>query len=300
METKRLTQVGTVQIIIFGILLILFSLKSYDFGVFETSGLLYAGLSTLMLACILFTYKIVIEIDEHQISFKFGIGLFKRTYQMIDLTSCSSIRCSLLNGFGIRRIANGWLYNMSGLDAIELRFNDKKSIIQIGTKNSEEIAIIVTNLIKKQQDTNESPQIDNTTSIDWGKRIGYVVIVIAILSFFYTIKNDDIKANKDNLVISGIYGKSINYSQIIKIDTISVIPEIESRTNGSYLMSQAKGHFRLYDVGSAYLNLNLKYPPFIRIILRNDNYIFLNLCDAKKTLELFKNIEKKTLKNTAN
>jgi hypothetical protein len=42
--------------------------------------------------------------------------------------------------------------------------------------------------------------------------IGFVVIVISILFFLYTIKNDAIKANTDNLVISGMYSKSIDYS----------------------------------------------------------------------------------------
>lgn len=296
METKKFTQFGTFQIIIFGILLILFSLKSYQFGFFETSGLIYVGLSALMLACILFTYRIVIEIDENQISFKFGIGLLKRTYQINELTSCSSVRCSLLNGFGIRKIANGWLYNISGLNAIELRFNDKKSIIRIGTNNSDEIVNLVSNFIKQHQDTTKSPEIENKISIDWGKWIGCVALVIGILSFFYTIKNDDIIVNKDNLVISGIYSKSIDYSQIIGIDTISAMPAIAARTNGSFFMNQAKGYFRLIDVGSAYLNLNLKYPPFIRIILKNNNYIFINLCDSKETKELFKKIENETFK----
>ena len=199
METKKFIQNGTFPIIIFGIPLFLFCLKSYDVGFFETLGLIYVGLSALMLGCILFMYKMVIEIDENQISFKFGVGLFKRTYPINELISCSSVRSSLLSGFGIRKIANGWLYNISGLDAIELRFIDKKNGIRIGT-------------------------------------------------------------------------------------------------NGSYFMGQLKGYFKLKNAGSAYLNLNRKNPPFIRIILKNDEYLFLNLCDAKETIKLFKNIENKTSK----
>ena len=114
---------------------------------------------------------------------------------------------------------------------------------------------------------------------------------MAILFFLYTNKNDAIRANNDKIIISGIYSKSIDYTQIASIDTLSAIPEREARTNGSYFRGQAKGYFKLYKGGSAYLNLNLKYPPFIRIILRNDEYIFLNFCDAKETSKFYKNVE---------
>ena len=299
METKKFVQFGTFPIIIFGIPLIMFSLQSYDAGFFETWGLIYVGLSALMIGCILFMYKMVIEIDENQISFKFGIGLFKRTYQIYDLTSCSSVRSSLLNGFGIRKIANGWLYNISGLDAIELQFIDKKNVIRIGTNKPDEISRIVNNLVEKKLNINESPSIASKYTLPTSTQfwIGSVAIAMAILFFLYTNKNDAIRANNDKIIISGIYSKSIDYSQIASIDTLSAIPEREARTNGSYFRGQAKGYFKLYKVGSAYLNLNLKYPPFIRIILRNDEYIFLNFCDAKETSKFYKNVEIKLNKS---
>jgi len=297
METKKFTQFGILQVIIFGILLTLFSFKSYYFGFGDTSGLIYVGLSALMLVCVLTFYKIVIEVGENQISFKLGIGLLKRTYQINDLTSCTPVRCSLMSGFGIRRIANGWLYNISGLDAIELRFEDKRNIIRIGTNKSDEIASLVSSLIKQTQDTNESSQIEYTSFINWEKWISLFVVALFGMFFLYTIKNDGITINKDTLDISGVYSKSIDYSQIIKIDTISTVPEIEIRTDGSFFMNQAKGYFRLKDVGGAYLNLNLKYPPFIRLVLRNDTYIFINLSESKETTELFKKIENRILKN---
>jgi len=297
METKKIIQFGTLQVVIFGILLILFSFETYYIGFSETSGLIYVGLSVLMLVCLLTFYRIVIEVDENYITFKLGIGLFKKTYQINDLTSCSSVRCSFISGFGIRKIANGWLYNVSGLDAIELKFNDRKDIIRIGTNKSDEIASLVSSFIKETPDTDESSQIEYTSSINWDKWISLFVVLIAVLFFLYINKNDTITANKDNLNISGIYSKSIDYSQIIKVDTISTIPEIELRTNGSFFRSQAKGYFRLMDVGSAYLNLNLKYPPFIRIILKNNDYFFFNLISPNDTKELFKNIVNKTLEN---
>jgi len=297
METKKFTQFGLLPVIIFGILLTLFSFKSYYLGFDDTSGRIYVGLSALMLVCALAFYRIVIEVDENQISFKLGIGLFKRTYQINDLTSCSSVRCSFISGFGIRKIANGWLYNVSGLDTIELRFNDTKDIIQIGTNKSDEISIIVNDLIEKNINTNESSSIVSTFSIDWSKWILAIIVLFFALLLPYQGKNDKISVNKYNFKISGAYSKSVNYKEISEIDTISIIPEIEYKTNGYYLMDVAKGHFKLGGIGNAYLNLRLKYPPFIKIRLKNNDYIFFNLNVPNDTKELFKNIENKTLEN---
>ena len=45
------------------------------------------------------------------------------------------------------------------------------------------------------------------------------------------------------------------------------------------------------------LNLNLKYPPYIRIILQNGGYIFINQNNEEGTTELFDNIVHMTFKN---
>ena len=62
-------------------------------------------------------------------------------------------------------------------------------------------------------------------------------------------------------------------------------------------MSVCKGYFILENIGNAYLNLNLKYPPYIRIVLENDTCIFINLNNEKDTTELYDNLVHMTLKN---
>jgi len=296
METKKFTHYGTFQIIILGMLLVVFAFKSYNVGL-ETTGLIYAGLFLLTLVGLLFMYRTVIEIDEFEISFKFGIGLFKRNYQISNLTSCTSVRNSLFSGFGIRRISNGWLYNVSGFKGVELRFVDKKNIIRIGTTRPDEISNIVTNLIGKNKKTNESPSVENSNSIEWSKWIFSIIILFSALLFSYDCMNDNISIHESDFKISGDYSKSIKYQEISEIDTISVMPEIGARTNGFYFMNIAKGYFILGGIGSFYLNLRLMYHPYIKVVLRNNDYIFFNLNNPEETKKLFKNIKDKTLKS---
>ena len=68
-----------------------------------------------------------------------GMGLIKKTYQLSDIKSCTPIKNNIINGWGIRRILGGWLYNVSGFQAIEIRFKNNPKVIRIGTDKPEEI-----------------------------------------------------------------------------------------------------------------------------------------------------------------
>jgi len=121
------------------------------------------------------------------------------------------------------------------------------------------------------------------------------ILILLLIIFLYNSylsdnNNNGIKLNDDNFTISGMYGLTINYIDIYQIDIISVMPEIGMKTNGYYFMNVCKGYFSLNDIGNVYLNLNLKYPPYIRILLKENGYFFINLSTEKDTTELYDNL----------
>ena len=126
-----------------------------------------------------------------------------------------------------------------------------------------------------------------------------IILVLLILILFnrYQSKSVGIHLDEDSFNIPGIFGLRVNYSDIYLIDMISEMPDIEIRTNGYYFRSVCKGYFILKDIGNAYLNLNLKYPPYIRIVLENNACIFINLNTEKDSTELFDNLVHMTLKS---
>ena len=151
METKNYTQFGTISVVIMLPLLILFT------GLLIKSGLssspemyIHLFLVLTFVICLLVFYKLTIIIDETNVSFKLGIGLVGKSYKITDIKSCKSAPNSALNGIGIRMLSNGWLYNVSGLKAIELQFNNRKSIIRIGTNKPDEISSVIQKLINNE------------------------------------------------------------------------------------------------------------------------------------------------------
>jgi hypothetical protein len=108
----------------------------------------YAILSLLFLLCLACFNKITITITKTTLSFSMGMGLIKKTYPISDIQSCTPIKNNIINGWGIRRILGGWLYNVSGFQAIELRFKNENKIIRIGTDKPNEVVEEVKKLLK--------------------------------------------------------------------------------------------------------------------------------------------------------
>lgn len=141
---KKYTQYGTLSIIIFiailaPILIGLFYLNSYSpseaIALKLVAIVLFVGLLTL--------YKLTIFISNNNLSFRFGVGWFGKTYQFSEIESCRPIKRSFMGGFGIHWLGSGWLYNVSGFKSIELQFKNSNSIVRIGTNRPEEICALI-------------------------------------------------------------------------------------------------------------------------------------------------------------
>ena len=96
-----------------------------------TSWMLYLVTSLLFVVLLLF-HSLNVRIDDEAIHLRFGVGLLRKSIPLETIDSCRTIRNSLIYGFGIRYVFDGWMWNVSGLDAVQLTFADGKHF-RIGT-----------------------------------------------------------------------------------------------------------------------------------------------------------------------
>jgi hypothetical protein len=99
-----------------------------------TNGYAVATL-TFILICILF-YGLTTKITSDTIQVSFGIGLIRKKIPLKRIKAVETIKSPWYYGWGIRIIPNGTLFNISGSDGVELKFNDTTRIIRIGTRDS--------------------------------------------------------------------------------------------------------------------------------------------------------------------
>jgi hypothetical protein len=287
METKKYTQFGTLSVVVMGSCLTFCIVMMIVSGFNDLSPIGILGfIALIMIICLLIFYKLTIYIDDTYIQFKLGIGLIAKKYLTSDIQSCKSVRNNPLSGIGIRKIPKGWLYNVSGLNAIELTFKNQKSIVRIGTNQPDEITEVISRMIKPDHSETFSEYKDKT---------GYTLTLIITLSVFFFIglliisgfRETVVITTKSDFKIKGMYGLTINYTDIIQLDTISKLPAIRLRTNGYAFAKNLKGNFRLQDQENAKLFIKVGIPPYILIRTKNLN-IYLNTKDPKKTVALYK------------
>jgi hypothetical protein len=93
-----------------------------------------AGAITLALvaAVLLLFTTLTVEVDAAEIRLGFTGWLIRRRIALSELASVRVVRNHWLSGWGIRLIPGGWMWNVSGLDAIELVLRNGR-VFRIGT-----------------------------------------------------------------------------------------------------------------------------------------------------------------------
>lgn len=301
MESKKFTQFGTFTVILLALFLIFSVIMALTIGLSDSSFMLTFGiLSLILLICLFFFYKIVIEIDSANISFKMGIGIIGKSYKIAEIESCKSVNNSFIYGWGIHKIPTGWLYNTSGFKSIELTFKNTGKVVRIGTNKSDEIVEIISTFLKTNQNTEEEYSSSGNSNFKLKNSYYAVAVILAIVVLFNLYEYQPVKIDfqKNHFEISGIYGSAINYSDIAAIDTISQMPGIEMKTNGFAVGRVYKGSFKLKNIGSASLFINLNTSPFVQLLLKNSHVIYFNLKDRQSTIDTFEKIRMKTKLNS--
>jgi hypothetical protein len=74
----------------------------------------------ILLICAIVFSKLTIKIDEETLQACFGIGLIRKKVLLSSIVGCEPIRIRWYYGWGIHLTPYGWLYNVSGLDAVAI------------------------------------------------------------------------------------------------------------------------------------------------------------------------------------
>ncbi len=71
--------------------------------------------SIILLVCLVLFYKLRITIEA-----SFGPGIIRKRVRLAEIVGCEPVRIRWWYGWGIHLTPFGWLYNVSGLDAVAI------------------------------------------------------------------------------------------------------------------------------------------------------------------------------------
>jgi hypothetical protein len=97
---------------------------------------------TLLIAVAVLFCTLTVMINGGLIECRYGPGLIRKYIPLATVRGVRTVRTAWYQGWGIRLTSDGWLFNVSGLDAVEVELSDGKRI-RIGTDEPQALAAAI-------------------------------------------------------------------------------------------------------------------------------------------------------------
>ena len=86
----------------------------------------------ILLLFIFLFWSLTVVVTSDRLTVWFGFGVIRRVFRIEDIRDSRIVRNPWYYGWGIRLTPHGWLFNVSGFDAVELEFKNHRKF-RIGT-----------------------------------------------------------------------------------------------------------------------------------------------------------------------
>jgi hypothetical protein len=95
-----------------------------------------------LIALVVYFSRLEVIVDDGEVAASFGIGRPRRVIPAEAIVSAVAVRNRWWYGWGVRRAPSGWLYNVWGLDAVEIATTDGTTF-RIGTDEPRELEAVI-------------------------------------------------------------------------------------------------------------------------------------------------------------
>ena len=130
-DVYRHTQFGTVIAAgtVAGLVLAVALMFSLSLATLKAVWWLAVALFAIIAAAFLVFATLTVEVDERELRLRFGVGLIRKTVPLADILRCDRVRTRIWWGWGLHWTPSGWLYNVSGRDAVRLELATGRALI---------------------------------------------------------------------------------------------------------------------------------------------------------------------------
>ncbi|MDP4090619.1 MAG: DUF1648 domain-containing protein [Bacillota bacterium] len=117
--------------------------------------------------------------------------------------------------------------------------------------------------------------------------IGVLVLIASIPG---SLKERKVDLSADSITIHGVWGVTINKTDIEKVQLEDKFPKVLEKTNGADIGNKYFGKHRLESSSNALLYIVDSRKPFVAIYIRDQRLILINFSDDSKTKNLYEDI----------
>jgi hypothetical protein len=101
-----------------------------------TAGWMVVALYAVVAAAFVLFGWLVVDVDRERIDVRFGVGLIRRRIDVADVRRWEKIRTRVWWGWGLHWTPSGWLYNVSGREAVRLELGSQRPVM-IGSDDAD-------------------------------------------------------------------------------------------------------------------------------------------------------------------
>jgi hypothetical protein len=132
-ERYRHTQIAwTLIVLVVAVVLAEFTIVTFS-DPQGTLSLALSGAVVAVAAVMLALFStLTVAVDDRAVRLWFGFGSLRREVVLADVRAARRVRNHWYAGWGVRVIPNGRLYNVGGLDSVELEMDDGR-VVRVGT-----------------------------------------------------------------------------------------------------------------------------------------------------------------------
>ena len=143
MSPYKHSQPGTYARITFGALVLLCFAAALYVGANDSKAIwVFGGMAALMFVGLLLFHSLTVEVVRGYLRFRFGVGLIHRQFRLREIESAEKVRNRWFYGWGIKLTPHGWLFSVSGFDAIQIKLKNGRQY-RIGTDEPERLLAAV-------------------------------------------------------------------------------------------------------------------------------------------------------------
>ncbi len=247
--------------------------------------------ATLLLMGLFATLTVVV--DDTHLRFRFTFGLIRKRIAVADIRHYKAVRNPWYYGWGIHLYPGGVLYNVSGLQAVEILLKGGKRL-RIGTDEPDAVCRAIEAVIGAPEPLSpeEQAQVRCSTKNWLMVLVGILVLVvggIGLLAYFEE-QPPKVTVTDGFFKVRGVlYGEQFPLAEITEVSLCQRIPRILARTNGYAGGRTLRGHFRLANLGDGQLFVRLGVPPYL-FVRTQAEYVIVNFRDQARTQEVYEEL----------
>ncbi len=251
----------------------------------------------LVAVALLLFSSLTVEVDAEAIRLAFTGALIRKRIGVAEVARIRRVRNRWWYGWGIRLLPGGGrLWNVSGLDAVELVLKDGGRF-RIGTDQPAALALAIGQAVGTPAEPAGSDEAEPARAPSRPLRpmlIGAALVVAGTAALVAVVlaqtRPPTVTVTPQAITIRSLfYGASYPISELTEVSLESRLPGILARTNGFAGGGLLRGWFEVQGLGRGRLFVDAGTAPYV-VLRTRSGFTIVNFSDPQQTRALYDEI----------